>query len=141
MHVERSPFTRIECRCCIDLQTVQAFAAANGLPGVLVFVAAYVACTVLFVPGSALTLAAGAIYGVHHFAGSCDLSHWALADWCSRQPQCQCMIPHTGPLAGTAVVSVASTLGALAAFTVSRTAARPWVEQQLAGEMLRRGKE
>ncbi len=33
------------------------------------------------------------------------------------------------------MVSVASTLGALAAFTVSRTAARPWVEQQLAREM------
>ncbi|GLC41253.1 hypothetical protein PLESTB_001082200 [Pleodorina starrii] len=38
-----------------------------------------------------------------------------------------------GPLAGTALVSLASTTGATAAFLVSRYLARPWVEQRIAG--------
>ncbi|GLI61029.1 hypothetical protein VaNZ11_003293, partial [Volvox africanus] len=38
-----------------------------------------------------------------------------------------------GPLAGTALVSLASTAGAAAAFLVSRYFARPWVERQISG--------
>ncbi|KXZ42500.1 hypothetical protein GPECTOR_141g698 [Gonium pectorale] len=38
-----------------------------------------------------------------------------------------------GPLAGTALVSIASTTGATCAFLVSRYLARPWVESKIAG--------
>ena len=71
-----------------------------GLLGPVIFVAAYVAATVLLVPGSLLTLAAGFLFG---------------------------------PVLGTAVVSVASTAGASAAFLVGRYLARPAVERRIEG--------
>lgn len=74
--------------------------ARNGMAGALLFVLGYVAATVAFVPGSLLTIAAGAIFGLGK---------------------------------GTALVFVAATLGASAAFLVSRYLARPLVERRLAG--------
>jgi uncharacterized membrane protein YdjX (TVP38/TMEM64 family) len=64
-----------------------------------VFIGTYVAATVLFVPGSILTLGAGFVFGV---------------------------------VGGTLSVSVASTLGALAAFLVGRYVARGWVAAKTA---------
>lgn len=77
---------------------VESFIADSGTLGPLVFVAAYVLATVLLVPASLLTLAAGALFG---------------------------------PLLGTAVVSMASTLGASAAFLIGRYLARPAVEKRI----------
>jgi uncharacterized membrane protein YdjX (TVP38/TMEM64 family) len=74
--------------------------ARNGMAGALLFVLGYVAATVVFVPGSLLTIAAGAIFGLGK---------------------------------GTALVFVAATLGASAAFLVARYLARPLVEHRLAG--------
>lgn len=71
----------------------------QGAVGVIVFTAVYILATVLFIPGSILTLGAGFVYGV---------------------------------VMGTAYVSVASTLGAFAAFLVGRYAARGFVEQRVA---------
>lgn len=71
-----------------------------GVWGPLVFIAGYVVAVVAFVPGSILTLAAGAIFGIG---------------------------------AGVVYVFVAATLGASAAFLVSRYVARGAVEQRLAG--------
>ena len=42
---------------------VEGLVAGAGPAGPLVFIAAYAACTVLLVPGSVLTLAAGALFG------------------------------------------------------------------------------
>ena len=64
----------------------------------LAFVTGYAIATVAFIPGSLLTLAAGAIFGL---------------------------------LEGTVVVFVGATLGACAAFTVSRHLARSAVERRL----------
>lgn len=75
-----------------------ALASQGPLAGPALFIAAYVLATVLLLPGSVLTLAAGALYG---------------------------------PLEGTALVSLASTAGATAAFVLARSLARPWVEQSL----------
>lgn len=72
----------------------------NGTAGALLFVLGYVAAAVALVPGSLLTIAAGAIFGLAR---------------------------------GTALVFVAATLGASAAFLVSRYLARPLVERRLAG--------
>jgi uncharacterized membrane protein YdjX (TVP38/TMEM64 family) len=72
---------------------------AQGSVGILVFIGTYVAATVLFVPGSILTLGAGFVFGV---------------------------------VGGTLSVSVASTLGALAAFLVGRYVARGWVAAKTA---------
>lgn len=83
---------------------IPAFAAwVDGLGplGPLVFVAGYALAVVAFVPGSLLTLAAGAIFGVGR---------------------------------GVIFVFVAATLGATAAFLVSRYLARRAVEQRLAGD-------
>lgn len=71
-----------------------------GVWGPVAFVAGYAVATVAFVPGSLLTLAAGAIFGLGK---------------------------------GTALVLVAATLGACAAFLVSRYVARGLVERRLAG--------
>jgi uncharacterized membrane protein YdjX (TVP38/TMEM64 family) len=71
-----------------------------GTWGVVLFVAVYVIATVLFVPGSALTLGAGALFGVV----------WA-----------------------SIYVSIASTLGATAAFLVGRYLARGWVAKKIEG--------
>jgi uncharacterized membrane protein YdjX (TVP38/TMEM64 family) len=74
-----------------------------GVWAPVIFILGYVVATVAFVPGSVLTLAAGAIFGV---------------------------------LEGTAVVFVAASLGACAAFLVSRYLARSLVEQRLASSDL-----
>lgn len=80
------------------LGSVEELVAGAGVLGPLIFIAAYTVATVFLVPGSVLTLAAGALFG---------------------------------PLLGTAVVSVASTLGASAAFLVGRYVARPLIEEKL----------
>jgi uncharacterized membrane protein YdjX (TVP38/TMEM64 family) len=74
--------------------------SGKGAVGALLFGLGYIAAVVAFVPGSLLTLAAGAIFGL---------------------------------AAGTAIAFVAATLGASAAFLVSRYLARPLVERRLAG--------
>lgn len=71
-----------------------------GVWGPLGFVAGYVLATVAFVPGSLLTLAAGAIFGLGR---------------------------------GTVLVLLAATLGASAAFLLSRYVARGLVERRLTG--------
>jgi uncharacterized membrane protein YdjX (TVP38/TMEM64 family) len=73
---------------------------AQGAAGAVVFVAIYVAACVFFIPGSVLTLGAGAVYGV---------------------------------VRGSLLVSLASTLGATAAFLVGRYLAREWVARRIAG--------
>jgi uncharacterized membrane protein YdjX (TVP38/TMEM64 family) len=71
-----------------------------GVWGPIVFILGYAAAAVAFVPGSLLTLAAGAIFGLG---------------------------------AGVIYVFIAATLGASAAFLVSRYLARRAVERRLAG--------
>jgi uncharacterized membrane protein YdjX (TVP38/TMEM64 family) len=71
-----------------------------GIWGPIVYIAAYVLATVAFVPGSLLTLAAGAIFGV---------------------------------VKGAATVFTGATLGACAAFLVSRYLARQAIERRLEG--------
>jgi uncharacterized membrane protein YdjX (TVP38/TMEM64 family) len=80
------------------LAQVESLVSASGSLGPVIFIGAYALATVLFIPGSVLTLAAGYLFG---------------------------------PLLGTAVVSLASTLGASLAFLVSRYAARPFIESRL----------
>lgn len=70
-----------------------------GWRGYVIFVALYVAACVFFVPGSILTLGAGAIFG---------------------------------PVIGSILVSIASTLGATAAFLAGRYLARDWVARRIA---------
>ncbi len=70
-----------------------------GVWGPVVFILGYAAATVAFVPGSILTLAAGAIFGL---------------------------------IRGTLYVIVAATLGASAAFLISRHLARGAIERRLA---------
>ncbi len=65
-----------------------AWVDGSGLVGGLVFIAIYILATVLFVPGSILTLGAGFVFGV---------------------------------LWGTVYVSIASTVGATAAFMIAST--------------------
>jgi uncharacterized membrane protein YdjX (TVP38/TMEM64 family) len=71
-----------------------------GPRGPIVFTGLYITATVLFLPGSILTLGAGLIFGVV---------------W------------------GSIYVSIASTLGATAAFLVGRYLARQWVAEKIAG--------
>lgn len=71
-----------------------------GAWGYAAMIVAYITACVLFVPGSLLTLASGALFGV---------------------------------VAGTAVVSAGSTLGAGAAFLVGRYLARDFVERKITG--------
>lgn len=71
-----------------------------GVWGPVVFILGYVVAVVAFVPGSLLTLAAGAIFGLG---------------------------------GGFVYVFIAASIGACAAFLVSRYLARQWVEQKLAG--------
>jgi uncharacterized membrane protein YdjX (TVP38/TMEM64 family) len=71
-----------------------------GVWGPVIFILGYAAAAVAFVPGSLLTLAAGAIFGLG---------------------------------AGVVYVFVAATMGASAAFLVSRYVARHAVERRLAG--------
>lgn len=70
-----------------------------GFAGPVIFFLIYIVACVLFIPGSALTLGAGAIFGV---------------------------------IRGSIIVSVASTLGATAAFLVGRYVARDWVARKIA---------
>jgi len=74
--------------------------AGLGPWGPMLFVLIYIAATVFFLPGSVLTLGAGAVFGVA---------------W------------------GSVYVSVASTLGATAAFLVGRYVARAWVAKKIEG--------
>ncbi len=129
-----SPWRSKVCVWCA-LQAVEAFAADNGALGVGAFIAAYAVATVFLVPGSVLTLAAGAIYGAQRRAAHTGCSCPELLVMVVRRPflLTGVCVRCAGPLYGTAVVSAASTTGALAAFTVARTAARPWVERQLEG--------
>lgn len=69
-----------------------------GPLGPAIFIAAYIVACVLFIPGFALTLGAGAIFGV---------------------------------VRGSILVSIASTLGATAAFLVGRYLARDWVARKI----------
>ncbi|HEX6107180.1 MAG TPA: TVP38/TMEM64 family protein [Gemmatimonadales bacterium] len=71
-----------------------------GAWGPVVFVLGYIVATVAFVPGSLLTLGAGAIFGL---------------------------------LQGTLLVLVGATVGASAAFLISRYVARGAIERRLAG--------
>jgi len=72
----------------------------QGAAGVVVFAVVYIAATVLFVPGSILTLGAGFVWGV---------------------------------VGGSIYVSIASTIGATAAFLVGRYLARDWVSGKVSG--------
>lgn len=82
------------------LRDLLAWIDAQGPAGIAVFVATYIVATVLFIPGSILTLGAGFVFGV---------------------------------VGGTLSVSVASTLGASAAFLVGRYIARDWVASKTQG--------
>jgi uncharacterized membrane protein YdjX (TVP38/TMEM64 family) len=73
----------------------------RGPTSAMVFAAAYVLAAVLLLPGSALTLGAGFIYG---------------AFW------------------GSLLVIPSATIGALAAFAISRRIARGWVARKVAGD-------
>lgn len=75
--------------------------AASGWTGRLAFVGLYIAACVLFLPGSILTLGAGAVFGL-------------------------------GP--GFALVSVASTAGAVLSFLLGRTVARGFVQRKVAAD-------
>ncbi len=81
------------------LRQILAWMRALGPWGPVLFVAVYVLATVLLVPGSVLTLGAGAVYGVGY---------------------------------GSLIVSLASTLGATAAFLVGRHLARDAVARRVA---------
>ncbi len=81
------------------LRQVLEWVSGLGPWGPLAFIVLYIAATVAFLPGSILTLGAGALFGV---------------------------------MKGTVFVSIASTLGATAAFAVARYAARGWVARKLA---------
>lgn len=82
------------------LQAALDWIEGLGVLGALVYIALYILATVFLLPGSILTLGAGAIYG---------------------------------PLIGTLVVSIASTLGATAAFLVGRYFARGWIGKKIEG--------
>ena len=82
------------------LRAALDWVAGLGAWGIAAFVVLYVLATVLFLPGSILTLGAGALFGV---------------------------------LKGSIIVSLAATLGAVAAFLVGRYFARGWVAARIAG--------
>lgn len=84
-----------------ELPRFTAWVEGLGPWGPVAFVAGYVVAAVAFVPGSVLTLAAGAIFGLVH---------------------------------GALYVLAGATLGAAAAFLVSRYVARGWVERRVAGD-------
>jgi uncharacterized membrane protein YdjX (TVP38/TMEM64 family) len=84
------------------IQTFLGWIEANPGPGVLVFIIVYFAATVLFVPGSILTLGAGFV-----FANAFGLG--------------------PGMLLGVASVFVGASAGAIVAFLVGRFLLRDWV--------------
>jgi len=69
-----------------------------GPTGPIIFILMYIVACVLFIPGSALTLGAGAIFGV---------------------------------IKGSIIVSIASTIGATAAFLIGRYLARDWIARKI----------
>jgi len=69
-----------------------------GPTGPIIFILMYIVACVLFIPGSALTLGAGAIFGV---------------------------------IKGSIIVSIASTIGATAAFLIGRYPARDWIARKI----------
>ncbi len=79
-------------------KNVLDYVEQSGPIGPIVFIVAYITACVLFIPGFALTLGAGAIFGV---------------------------------VRGSILVSIASTLGATAAFLVGRYLARDWVARKI----------
>ena len=81
------------------LPTFVGWVEGLGIWGPAVFILGYMTATVAFIPGSLLTLAAGAVFGI---------------------------------VQGTAYVLVGATLGAAAAFLVSRYFARGAIEQRVA---------
>ena len=81
------------------LQKSLAWVNQLGFWGPVAFIVIYATATVLFVPGSILTLGSGALFGV---------------------------------VQGSAYVSIASTLGAAAAFLIGRYLARDWVARRIA---------
>ena len=83
------------------LQLALQWIDSLGVWGPVMFIVIYILATVLFIPGSLLTLGAGVLFGVA---------------W------------------GSIFVSLASTLGATAAFLVGRYLARGWVAKQLEGK-------
>ncbi|MFH1723077.1 MAG: TVP38/TMEM64 family protein [Elusimicrobiota bacterium] len=83
------------------LREALAWIDALGAMAPVAFAAAYILATVLFLPGSVLTLGAGLLFGV---------------------------------VRGSVLVSVASTLGATAAFLIGRYLARGWVSGKIAGK-------
>lgn len=70
----------------------------SGLWGPLIFILVYIVACVFFLPGTILTLGAGALFGI---------------------------------VKGSIIVSIASTLGATAAFLVGRYLARGWIEKKI----------
>mmetsp|Transcript_60527 Transcript_60527/g.91290 ORF Transcript_60527/g.91290 Transcript_60527/m.91290 type:complete len:311 (-) Transcript_60527:69-1001(-) len=84
------------------IQTFLEWIEANPGPGVLVFIFVYFGATVLFVPGSILTLGAGFV-----FANSFGLA--------------------TGVVLGVLSVFVGASAGAIAAFLLGRFLLRDWV--------------
>lgn len=81
-----------------SIQSALDWIENQGVLGAVVFVVVYVAATIIAVPGSLLSLGAGAAYGF-----------WL----------------------GFALVSLASTLGATAAFLIARYVARGWVAHRI----------
>lgn len=128
----------LPCRApCGALQAVKNAAATLGpVGGPLVFIAVYALFTVLLVPGSVLTLAAGALFGGCAWRMCCractanqrtctrpthSLSRWSVSADCAPSSHAATVncLGAAGTLEGTAVVSVGSTLGAVLAFLVS----------------------
>ena len=87
-----------------DAAALESWVTAAGIAGPLAFMGVYLIATVLFVPGSILTLAGGALFG---------------------------------PVFGTLYNLTGATLGATAAFLVSRYIASDWVRHK-AGLRMRR---
>lgn len=83
-----------------NLKTALDWIAHSGVWGIFSFILVYILACVLFLPGSILTLGAGAIFGI---------------------------------IKGSILVSVASTLGATAAFLIGRYLARAWVAKKIEG--------
>jgi uncharacterized membrane protein YdjX (TVP38/TMEM64 family) len=82
------------------LASAMTWVAAQGVAGIAAYAVLYVVACLLFLPGSVLTLGAGAVWGV---------------------------------VGGVPIVSVASTLGATAAFLVGRYLARGAVARRTEG--------
>mmetsp|Transcript_15333 Transcript_15333/g.32423 ORF Transcript_15333/g.32423 Transcript_15333/m.32423 type:complete len:244 (-) Transcript_15333:386-1117(-) len=88
-------------------QSFLEWTANNLLVGFFAYIAVYALATILFVPGSILTLGGGFIFG--HAAGSL----WV------------------GVLIGSGAVFIGASLGAIGSFLVGRYLVRDWVENFL----------